>query len=321
MKLISPALNSLRKIKRRQTVSRTVSDQYWADRILQEDWDLLPFEFRCENGSLWIDEFNISLERDTDEFFLDGILLARDIATTRNATFSKSNGDLVVNIDDFSLVVQNSQELFILQEIFCAEVYNLIQRNPMVLIDVGMNVGFASLYFAQKEEVMAVYGYEPFKPTYDQALRNFRLNPKYSQKIHHFNFGLARKDEVRKVEYSSERRGSMGIDGLIQYESAGGTTETQEIELKNVSKIIGEVHSSNPDLALIVKIDTEGSEYEIIDALAENDNNLNLIDGLMLEWHDSGQNENLVKTLLESGFRVVSLNPHSTTIGSMYAFR
>jgi hypothetical protein len=64
----------------------------------------------------------------------------------------------------------------------------------------------------------------------------------------------------------------------------------------------------------------EGSGYQIIETLAC-DGVLSLFDVIMLEWHDNAKNQRLISNLLKNGFRVLSLNPNSPTVGAMYAFK
>src|SRR5260221_3132548 len=61
-------------------------------------------------------------------------------------------------------------------EILVRDVYETITDEEIVVIDVGMNVGTAALFFASRDNVKRVYGFEPVPSSCATAEVNFSLN-------------------------------------------------------------------------------------------------------------------------------------------------
>lgn len=110
------------------------------------------------------------------------------------------------------MIVSTDSYYDIFLEIFVNKIYLLppqISMKKFVVFDVGMNRGYASLYFADIENCEHVYGFELLSSTYKWACDNIELNPYLSSKIDTFNFGLWNKDDEVCIE-------SDGIDGHTQ---------------------------------------------------------------------------------------------------------
>ena len=84
----------------------------------------------------------------------------------------------------------------IMNEVFIENAYNvnLPIETQVIVMDIGMNIGIVSLYFATQNWCEKVYGYEPFQDTFQQALENFKMNNKLLGKIISQNFGLLDKE-------------------------------------------------------------------------------------------------------------------------------
>jgi hypothetical protein len=118
-----------------------------------------------------------------EDWFLRGYYHAIEVARHAGARFSRAaGGEIEVDTGQFRANVSSEDQLVMLHEIFCCGVYDLRYPGPVVVWDIGMNVGLASLYFASRG-ARHVVAYEPFEVTYRQALRNFRLNPFLSSVI------------------------------------------------------------------------------------------------------------------------------------------
>ncbi|NES78514.1 MULTISPECIES: hypothetical protein [Okeania] len=117
---------------------------------------------------------------------------AKFIKKKLNAKFTiEKNDELIVEIEGIKVNVQTAEELSIIWEIFWLGIYTFIYDRPVVMLDIGMNVGLASLYFASQENVKSIWSYETFNVTDKQALHNFDLNPDISLKIKPFSYGIA----------------------------------------------------------------------------------------------------------------------------------
>jgi hypothetical protein len=96
-----------------------------------------------------------------------------------------------------------------------------------------------------------------------------------------FNYGLSDKECKVTVDYNPELPGGMSTN-VNKFKDKDYEKET--LSLKVASSIIKPILKKHKRNKIILKIDTEGSEYAIMRDLKEH-NLLNKIDCIMLEWH------------------------------------
>ena len=109
-------------------------------------------------------------------FLLEGFIYLRALlADGLNLSFE--NEKIILSNQTFSFNILTSEEIFKLHEIFHLNMYNFSLPHKSILIDIGMNVGFGSLYFASKPSIEKVFSYEIFPETYKLAIQNIDLNP------------------------------------------------------------------------------------------------------------------------------------------------
>lgn len=150
------------------------------------------------------------------------------------------------------------------------------------------------MYLAQKQEIIKIYGYEPFPETFAQAENNLKLNPKLAEKISIFNIGLGGKNEVKEFHYSRELPGSMStaVDKFPQ------NAETAKVQMRNAGEVLQPIFEANENIML--KMDCEGGEYEIIETLIAG-GLLQKIKVIIMEWHFR-KPDLLVQLLNANGF-------------------
>lgn len=162
-----------------------------------------------------------------------------------------------------------------------------------VVIDIGMNVGIASLYFAKQPNVKKVYGFEAFPDTYEQAAANIALNqPGIGDKIEAMNFALSDENERRMAAVSSEETGWRNIF------SKDENKRQVEIKCRDAGEAVKDI-INNHDEKIVLKIDTEGAEFQIFAAL-DRAGCFEKIDVIMMEYH--GDSEKLVPVLKKYGY-------------------
>ena len=240
----------------------------------------------------------------------------KNLKEKKNAKFNFDNG-FKIEIDEINFYINSWEEMFILNEIFIENIYNIELNENFSFIDIGMNVGFTSLFFANKKNCINVFSFEPFKKTYDLALKNLSIN-KFSSKINAFDYGLGFPERVLEVEYNENFKGSMGINGLAEYIEDGSQKELAQLYIKDVSNVI-EKYKHNFSDKKIVKIDCEGSEYEIFDQLDKN-NQITTFDYYLIEWHIKGPKQ-ITDILLKYTYKIISFNESADDIGMIYAFK
>jgi len=234
------------------------------------------------------------------------------------------HSQFLLELSGCRLLVETNQDFHIVKEIFLDGAYNFSLRRPCIVLDVGMNVGMASLFFATKHEVQKVIGYEPFGETFQQALRNFANNVHISPKIDARNFGVGYPPRELEVEYDYALKGSIGING-IETEAAtalgqrSAPPKIAKIVIQDFAQHLAEACGAWADHPLVIKLDCEGCEYEIIERL-EAQGLLGRVTLFMIEWHKRGP-ARIAEILTKNGFAVLSLRPHSNYVGMLYAVR
>jgi len=253
------------------------------------------------------------------EFLFDGFASLKDLYEHGDFTFSVNRDHVIASGKDLVFSVSTAEELFILREIFLGKHYNFDAGKAVVVVDIGMNVGMASLYFASRKDVVNIYSYEPFVPTYKQGLHNLDRNRLISNKINPYNYGLSDAESELQVEYNFANKGQVGIFGTKLINSRIDEVSTQKIHLKPVMHELQKIVDENPGQDIVLKIDCEGAEYDIFKALHASGipEQVKLV---MMEWH-KGDPQWLVSVLANNGFRSVNTSSYAQQVGMIYSCR
>lgn len=207
----------------------------------------------------------------------------------------------------------NSENVFwTAQDVICKNVYDFNSNEDFIMIDIGLNVGMAALSMSRKKNIIKVYGYEPFSPTFEQAVKNLKANPHLSDKLQIFNFGLGSEDEILDLNYNSEFSGSMSsIKNRFP-----DSMQVERIEIKKASSIISQIIDNHKE-KIFLKIDCEGAEENILEDL-DNENLLEKINIICMEWHFK-EPENLIGILKNNDFVVFSEETMKDELGFIRA--
>lgn len=200
----------------------------------------------------------------------------------------------------------------IVTEIFVMNTYYFhIPADEIVVIDMGMNIGAASLYFANMRNVVSVYGFEPFPDTYQQAVDNFALNSNsIKNKIHPYNVAVTDREEIKMVAVSAEQTGWRNI-----FCNDNDKTKV-EIQCIPAVSILSGIIEKNLGRKIVMKIDVEGSEFIIFENLAKT-NLLESIDVILMEYHGSPK---VITDILEQyGLKYTVTGKNR--FGMLYAFK
>ncbi len=283
-------------------------DEYWSSQLAEHNINPNYVEYDTKSGQLFYKPLGISLSKNKQDFLLGSKVFNKANALKSLADckfYIDEQQELIIEIDGVKLIIETGQDLDIAHEIFLLGVYNFLYDKPC----------------ANRANVKAVYSYEPFKATYDQALRNFALNPNLAEKIKAFDYGVGDRDEIIQVEYDYTVKGSVGISGIDNQLKpfASKQTATADLILKPFTDVFKGITSDYPDIDIVAKIDCEGSEYEILDSLAAT-GQLGQMKIIMMEWHKKGPDA-LVKHLQDFGFIIFSRMPRSKNVGTLYAIK
>lgn len=272
-------------------------------------------------NKIFLKGLGLEVEREKFLFLLKGYDSAM-VLVTIGAIFRIEEERLMITLkkEGLTFEIQTQEELFILKEIFVEGVYNFKTPHSMqeyVLIDIGMNVAFASSYFAKVKKVPHIISFEPFTPTYQQAQKHINLND-LSAIIEARNVGIGGEDEEIEVEYSPDYRGQVGIQGTDFIRSTLHHTQKEKITLLDASPVLEEIALKFPNKRFIFKIDCEGAEYALYGRIPTSI--MEKTDIVMMEWHEKGADA-LESWLNASGFSLFSFYPHSQRAGMIYAIR
>lgn len=160
------------------------------------------------------------------------------------------------------------------------EVFNELRDNPYgiedaeldendILVDVGGNVGMFSIY-AHMKFGCRIIAFEPIKINFENFNRNILLNRLNPDKFQVYNCAITDKegDLIRfgKFDYNSG-----GASKFYNYKN-----NTEECRTETLSKYITED-------CKFLKIDCEGSEYEIIPSIMDK---INFFKYIGIEYHE-----------------------------------
>lgn len=200
--------------------------------------------------------------------------------------------------------------------------YALCNSKKDIIIDIGLNIGDAAVYFLKKERVKKLYGFEPFIDTYNIAKKNLEMNIADKERYEIYPYGISDKNIVERSIYSPRisRNLSAGTDdsNTINTTLIGENEyRTVKIECRKASNEVEKIIAKNDDCNFILKCDCQGAEYAIFKDL-ENENLLKCFSYITLETHN-GQ-ESIKEILLRNGFNA-ALHNENEDRGVIYAFK
>lgn len=293
-------------------------------RILAQSdiWMKLAIRLSCldhrvklhSGGKLEFVKTGLVLKKGQFLFFLENYDYANALTEKIGFIFFIEDNRLFAESDGLKFEIQTGEELFILNEIFVDKIYNLIPVSErLVVVDVGMNVGFSSIYFASKSYVKRVYSYEPIPATFSQGLKNIELNSSVSEKIKTFQFGIGDSGRDSFMQYDASQK---GVSKEASSDSGG-----ERVRIEDVSAVFHDIFQKVEEgEALMIKLDCEGAEYEILRKLHVSSLIKSPIKYFAIEWHEE-EPEELIGILRENGFSVFETHRIGNEVGMVYAFR
>lgn len=241
-------------------------------------------------------------------FFLNRL----DMADDWQYTATTDQKGYLSTIEGITIQERYLTDFDIVNEVMVCNSYGFVFTNDdWAVIDIGMNIAIASLYFARIPMVKKVYGFEAFPDTYEQAIANISLNsPEIRDKIVAKNLALSNENGKKRVAVSVEETGWRNIF------SEDESVRQVEIECRDAGEAVKEILDKHKE-KIVLKIDTEGAEYPIFDAL-DRLSCFEKIDVIMMEYH--GRPENLVLILQKYGYKIFKQGK-KTVGGLIYAVK
>ena len=218
------------------------------------------------------------------------------------------------------LHVNNLEDLILIDEILCSNAYNFGVSGEVCVIDVGMNVGIASLFFASRPDVRVVHSFEPFSRPFARALKNFSLNPEIGPKIRPNQLGLAGAPDVLEVPVYENATIGASIRGW----KTG--TVLDKISIRDASEVFRPIiqEAVRANQTVVVKLDCEGSEFAILESLEQNDllRDIALFLGEIHHWWSPEKShKDIAELLVANGFAIFDFYRAEAISSAFYAVR
>lgn len=149
------------------------------------------------------------------------------------------------------------------------------------IIDIGANLGIISIVLAKKNPGIKIYAFEPLRENYENLLKNIELNGIDKNIITVENKAVTKDGRNINMSININNRGGSSISDVISVNSSM-SKENCGIESITLEEIVKKYKIDKIDL---LKIDCEGSEYEILYNTKEDI--LKNIDYLVGEFHEN----------------------------------
>ena len=231
-----------------------------------------------------------------------------------------SNYGIKIDINEgITFVLRTKTDLVVFDEIYLDNDYRVLAQGKITVIDIGMNVGLASLYYAQYENVEMVYGFEAFSSTYEIASDNISRNSDtIRNKIKTYNYALSNYNGEKILEYITDEPGNMDI----LHNNKNNTSREmicEKVDIKDAAEVLKPIVDYRGNNKILLKCDCEGSEYDIFNSM-EKTGIIESISVFVIETH-LGRGEEIVSILAKNGFNVFAPVSRDGRLGMIYACR
>ena len=228
-------------------------------------------------------------------------------------------GDKQVVITPDNLIVQHlgSEFYSVLFKIYERRDYDLCldERKEYILIDIGANVGMASLYLRKRyNNIQQVFAFEPLGTVASIARKNFEANPDAAPIVLK-QIGLSDEYSIRPVEFFEDwttlfSTDDRTLDSFLKHSEEGSRAGAlgTEVEVSPANIEIKNILASTGRMRVALKCDTIGSELAIFRSL-DNAGLFDRVDAIVLETH-FGSPDEIIEILTCNGFDVDCRSVH-----------
>ncbi len=292
--------------------------------FIWNEWWRAAMRLSCNPGNKLIktqhgcavsfNEGNLIIDRRYPVHFLWASEYLIPLQKSYGLEISTKNNEYHIQIDGVRFKITGHFDIYVIYEVYELLMYNFTipSKKKNIIIDIGMNVGTASLYFASLEQNHHIYSYEPILDIHNRALENFDLNPQLKNKIKPYSWGLGKKDGSMNFQFHAEHHGNTAREG---FHMEKGVENIISSKIKNAETIIHEISERHSEMNIIVKIDCEGMEFDIFESfISPLPKNIKLF---MMEWHFKNPSP-IISTLEKNGFSTIR---SGTEIGMLYALK
>lgn len=130
--------------------------------------------------------------------------------------------------------------------------------SPRVILDIGANIGCAAVFFANRYPGAEVHSFEPVRENHELLAMNTAPYPR----IHAHHYALGGEDGGAEIRTDSARN----YGGFSIKIADGHDAHAESIEVRHAGNALAKLGITRVDL---IKIDTEGAEYDILTSMPE----------------------------------------------------
>ncbi|AHM58642.1 FkbM family methyltransferase [Flammeovirgaceae bacterium 311] len=236
-------------------------------KILQINRTQKKVIYNNRNNTIEFREFGFII-KDNYHHLLEGYWFLQNIFHNYSYIKFYVENDVFFIVDEkVRIRILTKEELYIYHEVFINKSYDLnLVYDSYSVIDIGMNVGMASIFFASKDEVNHVYGFEPVLQTFEDAFYNFNLNKECENKVRPANYGIGARNETVDIQFDEQNKGRTSVIKNTGFNPKKFRTES--IKLWSINEVFESIFANDKE-PFLVKMDCEGSEYDIFASLPQ----------------------------------------------------
>jgi hypothetical protein len=307
-----------------------VRNIYWAQELTANSINAKDVQHDWKTGRLFLKLLDLNIDKQ-HHYILESYYSALLLVDQQRAKFYfDGQGKLYIEVAKLQASIPIAKDILTLKELLVDGIYNIQFSHPTVLLDIRMDVGLTSIFFASHPNVVVV-GYEPCNKQYSQALHNISLNPELSNNICTFRSDIGDVKFKSIAMYHPKKIGPVEQSKDQAYHGRGPKFEYEEVEIQDVSEILDSIVANYPGRDVIVKIDYNDSDY-YIGGISEDQlinklritAKLDLIDVILLKWHKPKPENDPPEIgcrLSDNGFKTILLKPSHPYEGMLYAFK
>lgn len=131
------------------------------------------------------------------------------------------------------------------------------------MVDFGAYIGFTALYAATF--VPTVFAFEPSPVNYELLARNVAENPLLAPRIRLFRHGLGPRDEQVTLYAKGAADSGSSVFRDVERDQVVSAPPNAVIQLRDAAAVL---HEIGIDRHSLLKIDIEGAEYGVLEAVA-----------------------------------------------------
>lgn len=294
---------------------------YWSKYLIEKGVPINDFTYDKKLHKVYIRSVETHFAVGNFPIFFDGYKKYCSKFLEFGFFFKFINNEMFLHYNQLVFKIETLEELFIINEVFLENTYKIESQNEYMVFDIGMNVGISSLFLSQFENIKKIYGFEPFQKTFNALCLNLSLNPVNAKKIKALNYGLSNENKFIQCQFDNENRGNVGIKNTTFLTTS---SLVEKVEFRNAAEILKTYLEKNDGLQKIIKLDCEGSEYDILESLVIA-NLLKEFDVFMIEWHRMDNYKIrlaiIIQAFKENNFIVLTIGSIEQEAGMLYCIR